>query len=115
MMTARRPDLRQKTMQPSKTPPPSSPPPSRETPPRSTEAVTAPVRGAAAQPRPREFNAVRCVHIEDLRALLESYLEPKDIVEIVAAYEFGARAHQGQSRVSGEPYITHPLEVAHML
>jgi len=28
------------------------------------------------------------------------------------AYEFGARAHEGQQRLSGEAYITHPLSVA---
>lgn len=32
-----------------------------------------------------------------------------------AAYRFGAHAHEGQRRVSGEPYISHPLEVAHIL
>lgn len=31
------------------------------------------------------------------------------------AYELAARAHEGQLRESGEPYITHPLEVAHIL
>lgn len=31
------------------------------------------------------------------------------------AYEMAAKAHDGQLRESGEPYITHPLEVAHIL
>ncbi len=31
------------------------------------------------------------------------------------AYEFAAAIHEGQMRRSGEPYITHPLEVAHVL
>lgn len=31
------------------------------------------------------------------------------------AYELAAKAHEGQLRESGEPYITHPLEVAHIL
>ena len=35
---------------------------------------------------------------------------PTDV--IVAAYEFGAAAHTGQLRKSGEPYITHPAAVA---
>lgn len=31
------------------------------------------------------------------------------------AYRFAASAHEGQARKSGEPYITHPLSVAHYL
>ncbi|PIR74030.1 MAG: hypothetical protein COU35_04270 [Candidatus Magasanikbacteria bacterium CG10_big_fil_rev_8_21_14_0_10_47_10] len=31
------------------------------------------------------------------------------------AYEFAAKAHEGQVRKSGEPYIVHPLAAAHML
>ncbi|MBZ4644841.1 MAG: (p)ppGpp synthetase, RelA/SpoT family [Clostridia bacterium] len=31
------------------------------------------------------------------------------------AYKFSKEAHEGQHRVSGEPYIMHPLEVAHIL
>src|SRR5690606_26687362 len=33
----------------------------------------------------------------------------------VRAYEFGARAHDGQQRLSGEPYIHHPVAVAKLL
>ena len=35
-----------------------------------------------------------------------------DTVKIKAAYELAYRAHDGQFRQSGEPYITHPLSVA---
>jgi len=46
---------------------------------------------------------------------LESYL-PKDQVEtIMQAYEFGAEAHEGQKRQSGEAYISHPVAVAQEL
>jgi len=31
------------------------------------------------------------------------------------AYEFGAHAHEGQTRLTGEPYISHPVAVAQML
>lgn len=40
------------------------------------------------------------------------YLPPADVDRIQAAYAFAARAHAHQRRMSGEPYITHPLAVA---
>jgi len=51
----------------------------------------------------------------ELRAELEAYLEPEQVEEVYRAYLLGARAHQGQSRVSGEPYISHPVAVARIL
>lgn len=53
--------------------------------------------------------------IADLCALLNTYLPATDVADVERAYRFGAAAHEGQRRVSGEPYITHPLEVAHLL
>ena len=53
--------------------------------------------------------------IDDLTTLLETYLKPKQVAEIRRAYEFGAEAHAGQKRLSGEPYIYHPLAVARIL
>jgi RelA/SpoT family (p)ppGpp synthetase len=44
-----------------------------------------------------------------------SYLPPEQVARIEAAAEFGAEAHQGQKRLSGEPYITHPLAAAEIL
>ncbi len=41
-----------------------------------------------------------------------SYLEAEEIALIVEAYRFSEHAHLGQKRLSGEPYITHPLAVA---
>lgn len=38
-----------------------------------------------------------------------------DLEMIWRAYAFAARRHRGQTRVSGEPYLSHPLEVAHIL
>lgn len=40
------------------------------------------------------------------------YLSPVDVERIKAAYAFAARAHASQTRMSGEPYVTHPLAVA---
>ena len=53
--------------------------------------------------------------IDDLCSLLETYLEPHQVKDVYRAYEFGARAHEGQHRLSGEPYIYHPLAVARIL
>ncbi|MDJ0792869.1 MAG: bifunctional (p)ppGpp synthetase/guanosine-3',5'-bis(diphosphate) 3'-pyrophosphohydrolase [Woeseiaceae bacterium] len=46
---------------------------------------------------------------------LESYLPDEQVATILEAYEFGAKAHEGQTRKSGEPYITHPVAVAQEL
>lgn len=40
------------------------------------------------------------------------YLNPADSVLLRAAYQFANKAHEGQFRSSGEPYITHPIAVA---
>ena len=46
---------------------------------------------------------------------LADYLDPDQVEEIYRAYLLGAQAHEGQSRVSGEPYISHPVAVARIL
>jgi GTP pyrophosphokinase len=46
---------------------------------------------------------------------LASYLKPPDIGRIEEAYHFSGKAHKGQYRDSGEPYISHPLAVAGIL
>src|ERR1700724_2092338 len=51
-------------------------------------------------------------------ALLDvvSQNRPNEDVEILRrAFEFAAEQHQSQTRESGEPYLSHPLEVAHIL
>ncbi|MFA7632486.1 MAG: bifunctional GTP diphosphokinase/guanosine-3',5'-bis pyrophosphate 3'-pyrophosphohydrolase [Thiohalomonadaceae bacterium] len=55
------------------------------------------------------------LHISDLCTLLETYLEPEQVAEVFQAYLFSAEAHDGQLRISGEPYIFHPLAVAYIL
>ncbi len=46
---------------------------------------------------------------------LKSYLPDEHLKQVMRAYEFGADAHEGQTRKSGEPYITHPVAVAQEL
>jgi GTP diphosphokinase / guanosine-3',5'-bis(diphosphate) 3'-diphosphatase len=53
--------------------------------------------------------------INDLNKLIGTYLQPDQVFKVQRAYYFSAKAHEGQKRVSGEPYINHPLEVARIL
>jgi guanosine-3',5'-bis(diphosphate) 3'-pyrophosphohydrolase len=53
--------------------------------------------------------------ISDLCHMLESYLEPDQVQEVYRAYLFSAEAHEGQRRMSGEPYIYHPVAAARIL
>ncbi|MEM7054179.1 MAG: HD domain-containing protein, partial [Pseudomonadota bacterium] len=53
--------------------------------------------------------------VRELRTLLNTYLEPDHVATVLRAYEVGAEAHSGQTRKSGEPYILHPVAVAHIL
>ncbi|MCP1289161.1 MULTISPECIES: bifunctional (p)ppGpp synthetase/guanosine-3',5'-bis(diphosphate) 3'-pyrophosphohydrolase [unclassified Chromobacterium] len=54
----------------------------------------------------------------EAQAFFESvarYLKPEDVQLLRQAFEVSRAAHEGQTRKSGEPYITHPLAVACML
>jgi GTP diphosphokinase / guanosine-3',5'-bis(diphosphate) 3'-diphosphatase len=53
--------------------------------------------------------------LKDLLAQVATYLPPDQVERIREAAEFGASAHQGQKRVSGEPYIAHPVAAAEIL
>jgi GTP diphosphokinase / guanosine-3',5'-bis(diphosphate) 3'-diphosphatase len=57
----------------------------------------------------------RSTGIAQLIDKLEGYLPPAQIERVREAYEFSAEKHAGQKRVSGEPYITHPVAVADIL
>lgn len=52
---------------------------------------------------------------EELMAVLKESNRPYDFDMITQAYEYADKAHEGQMRQSGEPYITHPISVAHIL
>lgn len=53
--------------------------------------------------------------IEEVIDKAREYLNDEDIEFIKRAYEFAAKAHEGQIRKSGEPYIVHPVQVAGIL
>ena len=48
----------------------------------------------------------------DIRAC---YDDNKGLERLKQAFEFGRKAHEGQTRESGEPYFTHPINVACIL
>ena len=53
-----------------------------------------------------------------IQALIEEipkYQPGADLNLLTRAYEFSAASHRGQQRASGEPYLSHPLEVATLL
>ncbi len=55
---------------------------------------------------------------KDYQKLIADYMNtfsPKDIEKIKMAYEIACKAHEGQKRRSGEPYIIHPVAVAKIL
>ena len=54
----------------------------------------------------------------ELQTLIEEipkYQPGADLDVLQRAYRFSEVSHQGQQRASGEPYLSHPLEVAHLL
>jgi RelA/SpoT family (p)ppGpp synthetase len=57
----------------------------------------------------------RALGINQLISKLENYLPAEQVERVQQAYEFGAAAHKGQKRLSGEPYISHPIAAANIL
>ena len=53
--------------------------------------------------------------ISGLMQILKESEKNYDLSKITAAYEFAAELHEGQFRVSGEPYISHPIAVAEIV
>jgi GTP pyrophosphokinase len=54
----------------------------------------------------------REVRINDLVERVQSYHPTADVETIRRAYDFSAKVHKGQRRLSGEPYLIHPMAVA---
>src|SRR6516164_7559253 len=55
------------------------------------------------------------IQFEDLLRKVQSYRTSDDLSLLRKAYEFCAAEHKAQKRLSGEPYVSHPLEVANVL
>ncbi|MBP2382601.1 bifunctional (p)ppGpp synthetase/guanosine-3',5'-bis(diphosphate) 3'-pyrophosphohydrolase [Brachybacterium sacelli] len=90
----------------------------------SSSPTPAPTKGPSQGPRKprsrRSFFSSRSATTTDplLAPLLEtmSAVSPKESLTLIQrAYTVAERAHRGQSRKSGDPYITHPVSVATIL
>ncbi len=55
------------------------------------------------------------IRITDILDKVAEYSPDADLSLIERAYVYSARVHEGQVRLSGEPYLSHPLEVAGIL
>jgi GTP diphosphokinase / guanosine-3',5'-bis(diphosphate) 3'-diphosphatase len=55
------------------------------------------------------------IRFNDIIDEVQKYNPQADIELLQKAYIFSAKAHKGQTRLSGEPYLIHPLEVAYTL
>ncbi len=55
------------------------------------------------------------IRFEDLEEKVQAHYPNADLDLLRKAYIFSAREHRGQVRLSGEPYLSHPLEVANIL
>jgi GTP pyrophosphokinase len=53
--------------------------------------------------------------IEELVDAIKSYNPDADIAVLRRAHDFAATVHRGQARRSGDPYLSHPLQVATIL
>jgi GTP diphosphokinase / guanosine-3',5'-bis(diphosphate) 3'-diphosphatase len=53
--------------------------------------------------------------LKELLSSVGGYLPPEQVGRIREAAEFGTSAHQGQKRLSGEPFIAHPVAAASIL
>lgn len=54
-------------------------------------------------------------YMVELQQQISSYLSSSQIDAVARAFHIGEQAHRGQTRKSGEPYITHPVAVARIL
>lgn len=53
--------------------------------------------------------------LDQIISELAGYMPSADVALVRRAYEFAAQAHDGQTRKSGDPYVTHPLAVAQII
>jgi guanosine-3',5'-bis(diphosphate) 3'-pyrophosphohydrolase len=71
---------------------------------------TPPTLSPEAVPQPQT-----AARFEELLRKVRAYRTDEDLNLLRRAYEFSARQHHEQKRASGEPFLSHPLEVTHLL
>lgn len=62
-----------------------------------------------------EQSSHKIVRFNEIQERVKSYYPDADLDLIRAAYVYSAQVHLGQTRRSGEPYLIHPVAVAHIL
>lgn len=82
-------------------------------PPRASRAKSVAAAPPILDPTPVALPAED--HADALREIVSAYLKPADLDKIELALEMATSAHHGQTRQSGEAYITHPVAVAKIL
>ena len=60
----------------------------------------------------QKYNKVVMEMAHKLFFVMEQRVSAEDMVRIREAFEFASKAHEGQMRKSGDPYIVHPVAVA---
>ncbi|GAA4356896.1 RelA/SpoT family protein [Microbacterium rhizosphaerae] len=81
-----------------------------------TETVPASGQSSLRRLVPRIFSrSARRDGVDQLLRTVRAHHPKGDLAVIERAYSVAERAHEGQKRQSGEPYITHPLAVAQIL
>ncbi len=58
---------------------------------------------------------LRAIHLEEIIEAVREYQPDAEVDKILGAYAFASAAHKGQVRLSGEPYMSHPMQVAFIL
>ena len=53
--------------------------------------------------------------VSSLERKLATYLPASQVRRVLRAFDYAKAGHEGQLRQSGEPYISHPLAVTHIL
>lgn len=62
---------------------------------------------------PGTFNKEKA--LSEFMDYIHTYLSDDECKLVMKAFELADKAHEGQFRASGEPYIMHPLAVANIL
>jgi GTP pyrophosphokinase len=87
----------------------------RGRPPVSTDGLSSPARVFSRIARLGAAKSMSSPLLEPLLRTVRSAHPKADLTVIERAFDMAARAHSGQKRKSGDPYITHPVAVASIL